>query len=525
VSSSYQVLARKWRPMRFADVKGQDHIVKTLRNAILSKRIAHSFLFSGSRGVGKTSVARILAKALCCLDPQDAEPCNKCVNCLEITNSSSIDIQEIDGASNNGVDAVREIRDNIIYPPVSAPYRIYIIDEVHMLSNSAFNALLKTLEEPPPHGIFIFATTEAHKIPQTIVSRCQRFDFRKLGVEDIYNTLNLIAKSENMNIVSQAMYLIAKEARGSVRDSLSILDQVVSFSGNDTSFEDVKSILGFVDRSIVYGIVKGITGNNPRDCVSLCRKIYSDAYDEKRIADSLIEVFRNMLFVKLNMGDMLVAELPDYEIKELKDVVKDISASDIEQWFYMANTLADDISRSINPYIMLEVGVLSMCNKPQSVLLQNLISDISGSEQKKNTNAVTVVPSPVISGPKGAGTLELSRLVGILNNRKPELAELLQRSNFLGIENETSVVFDYSNRPLDIQKFSENEKYLDEIQSTIYELTGKLYKIDIRDNLIMQRVGNNITSEKKKKEKLLDKDIVKEAIKIFNARVIEVKTE
>ncbi|MBN1113738.1 MAG: DNA polymerase III subunit gamma/tau, partial [Oligoflexia bacterium] len=324
--SSYQVLARKWRPMCFADVKGQDHVVRTIKNSILNNRLAHAYIFSGSRGIGKTSVARILAKAVCCEDPSDGEPCNKCRSCLEIISSSSIDVQEIDGASNNGVDSIRELRENIVYPPVSMKYKIYIIDEVHMLSNSAFNALLKTLEEPPPHGLFIFATTEPHKIPQTIVSRCQHFDFKKLGLEDIYQTLVSIVKQEDVEASSHALYSIAREARGSLRDSLSILDQVISFTGKKLEISDVKTILGFVDRSFVYEIARAIINNNPGECLKYCRTLFNEAYDEKRVIDTLVEIFRDLVFVSNGISGLLENELPDHEISELKQLVSGFSS-------------------------------------------------------------------------------------------------------------------------------------------------------------------------------------------------------
>ncbi len=228
---SYLVFARKWRPQFFSEVIGQKHVTKTLQNAISSERIGHAFLLTGSRGVGKTSVARILAKALNCKDGPATEPCNDCPACTGITNGSSVDVLEIDGASNTGVDDVRELRENARYLPAQSRRKIYIIDEVHMLSNSAFNALLKTLEEPPTHVVFIFATTEPHKIPETILSRCQRFDFRRIPLQEILNQLKKVVQKEGVQISEQSLLVLCREAEGSMRDAQSLLDQVISFAG------------------------------------------------------------------------------------------------------------------------------------------------------------------------------------------------------------------------------------------------------------------------------------------------------
>jgi len=230
---SYQVFARKWRPQVFEEVIGQEHITETLKNALLSDRLAHAYLFSGTRGVGKTSVARIFAKTLNCLNRHEGNPCNTCTKCTEITNGSSVDVQEIDGASNRGIDEIRNLRENIRYLPSSGTYRIYIIDEVHMLTLPAFNALLKTLEEPPEHVKFIFATTEAHKVPVTILSRCQRFDFKRIPIAKIEEQIKKIVQQEGITISDTSIAIISKEAEGSMRDAESLLDQVVSFAGKN----------------------------------------------------------------------------------------------------------------------------------------------------------------------------------------------------------------------------------------------------------------------------------------------------
>jgi DNA polymerase-3 subunit gamma/tau len=244
---SYQVLARKWRPQFFEDLVGQEHVSQTLKNAITSDRVHHAFLFTGARGVGKTSAARIFAKALNCQEGPTTKPCGVCPSCIEITKSQGIDVLEIDGASNTGVDDIRELRENIRYLPSQSRYKIFIIDEVHMLSINAFNALLKTLEEPPAHAKFIFATTEPHKIPITILSRCQRFDFKKIGLAPLQARLRYIVDQENIQIADSGLAVIARSGGGSMRDALSTLDQVIAFCGDQVGDDEIGSLLGLVD--------------------------------------------------------------------------------------------------------------------------------------------------------------------------------------------------------------------------------------------------------------------------------------
>lgn len=508
--SSYQVLARKWRPSRFEDVKGQDHVVKTLKNSIINNRLGSAYIFSGSRGVGKTSVARVLAKAICCPNQKDGEPCNECTSCLEITKGSAIDIQEIDGASNNGVDSIREIRENIMYPPVSSKYKIYIIDEVHMLSNSAFNALLKTLEEPPAHGFFIFATTEPHKIPQTIVSRCQSFDFKKLSIDDIVETISSIVEKEGISASKQALSSIAREAKGSLRDSLSILDQVISYAGKTFDQNEVQAILGFVDRNVVFDIVKGVLENDPKKCISLSKKLFNEAYDVEKISETMIEIFKELLFVKTGLSDFLSETLPDYELKELETMAPKASAVDIEQWFYMANKMAEDISRSSYAVLLFEVGLISMCNKPSNSSLEELINSI------KNVNIAT----PIAQVEKKNNNLDWHQVIQTISKRDLELSDILARGKFIGIHQGRTVVIDYSDSPETLSKIqSKKAEYLKLIQDTIHELCGNIYMLDIRSNVLMQRMA----SEELKKKALVEKDVVKKAISMFSAKVKKVK--
>src|SRR5512139_2944372 len=277
--TSYLVLARKWRPQLFEEVVGQQPITQTLQNAILKKRVAHAFLFTGARGVGKTSTARILAKALNCEKDLQTNPCNQCTNCQEITHGNSMDVIEIDGASNRGIDEIRELRENVRYTPAKSTYKIYIIDEVHMLTKEAFNALLKTLEEPPPHIIFIFATTEPHKIPATILSRCQRYDFKRIPFKEVIESLKRIMGEEGNEISPRGLLAIARESEGSLRDAQSLLDQVIAYSGTNIHDEDVAEVLGLIDRKMLSDTIEAIADKDVERCMKVIEQVYHFGYD------------------------------------------------------------------------------------------------------------------------------------------------------------------------------------------------------------------------------------------------------
>ncbi len=314
----YEVLARKWRPQLFADVVGQDHVTQTLHNAIQSERLAHAYLFVGPRGTGKTTTARILAKALNCQNRQGSEPCNECASCKEIVSGSSLDVIEIDGASNRGIGDVQELRDNVRYAPVRGPFKIYIIDEVHMLTREAFNAILKTLEEPPAHVKFFFATTEPQKVLTTILSRCQRFDLRRISVADITAQLQKICKAEEITISDDALLAISRGAEGGLRDAESALDQLVSFRGKTIEEADVLSVFGLISREQLEGLADGILTGDIPVILQAVAAIDSSGKDMQRVVLELLDHFRNLLIVMHAGKDLDAFDIPSAQTDLLK---------------------------------------------------------------------------------------------------------------------------------------------------------------------------------------------------------------
>ena len=378
---SYLVLARKWRPQVFEDVVGQEHVTRTLQNAIKTGRVAHAYLFTGARGVGKTSAARILAKALNCINGPTPVPCNICESCKEIAGGSSMDVFEIDGASNTGVDDIRELRENIKFPPIKGRYRIYIIDEVHMLSTNAFNALLKTLEEPPPHVIFVFATTDPQKIPVTILSRCQEFDFKRIPALLIQERLKEIAESEKIKITDRGLHIIAREADGGMRDAQSILDQVISFAGEDVSDEDVAKSLGVIDREVLKNVVKSIMERTPAGSIKVVERVYDYGYDVRLFCKNLLEYIRNLTVLKVIKDPGQLIDLPDGEIAELKTLSDGFSQDELQQLFAILSRGEEELKRSSSPRLSLEMTLIKMATLRPLIPVSELLERVKGLEE------------------------------------------------------------------------------------------------------------------------------------------------
>jgi DNA polymerase-3 subunit gamma/tau len=377
---SYVVLARKWRPQQFSDVLGQEHVTRTITNAINASRIAHAFLFSGPRGVGKTSAARILAKALCCEKEgkPTATPCGVCRQCVEITEGRSTDVFEIDAASHTGVDNVRDIIDNVRYLPSSARFKIYVIDEVHMLSTGAFNALLKTLEEPPLHVKFILATTDVHKVPVTILSRCQRYDFRRIPLAEIADRLSGILNKEGLDHDPSALSLIAREAEGSMRDAQSLLEQVLAFAdGRKLDGALVRESLGVVDGALIDRAFDALLDRRPGDVFAVASEVHDRGLDVKRFADALVEHARDLLGAKLVPDPATVLDRPKDEIQDLASRAKKVDAQTLERIFVELSKVVEDVGNSEHPRFSLEVGLATIAEKPLRVPVEDLLEKLA----------------------------------------------------------------------------------------------------------------------------------------------------
>jgi len=357
----YQVSARKHRPMAFAEVTGQAHVVKTLTNALTSGRTAHAYLFSGMRGVGKTTMARILAKALNCDKGPSPTPCLKCPSCLEIGAGTSFDVMEIDGASSNSVDDVREMRETIKTGPARGRYRVYIIDEVHMLSTAAFNALLKTLEEPPAHVVFVFATTEAHKIPQTILSRCQHFTFRRIPRREIIDTLQRVAKAEGITVDERSLGALARASDGSMRDALSLLDQSVAFSGKRVAADDLMTLLGSVPHELLRGVLDAVLAREAAGALRSLAAVQDYGCDVRQFSGELMEHVRNLLVAKVVADSDDLIELGPEEQSDIKVDAGRLSLDHIQDLFRVFLEAEDGIRTSQHPWYVVEMAVVKAC--------------------------------------------------------------------------------------------------------------------------------------------------------------------
>lgn len=363
---AYQVIARKWRPQAFSEVVFQDHVSKTIQNSIKQGRTSHAYLFSGPRGVGKTTMARILAKALNCVHGPTPEPCGVCENCIEIKQGNSFDVIEIDGASNNGVDNIRELRENVNFAPAKSKYKIYIIDEVHMVTTQAFNALLKTLEEPPPHIVFIFATTEIHKIPDTILSRCQKYFFKKIPIEIVVNHLAGIVKKEGYSISANALYPVARIADGSMRDAQSLLEQVISFSGLSTgdsteiSEQDALAILGVVPTESYIRLFNFVQSSDRKGIIDEVERIVSTGIDISRYSAGLVDSVRSLRLIRNGIDVQSLLGLSPDEINGLKSASSGFGDEELSRIFKLAAELVKNLRFSGNDRVYLEMTLLDM---------------------------------------------------------------------------------------------------------------------------------------------------------------------
>ena len=551
---SYLVIARKWRPGSFGDVVGQEHVTRTLVNAIKSERVAHAYLFTGARGVGKTSAARILAKALNCEKGPTTEPCNRCTICKEISGGTSVDVHEIDGASNTSVDDIRELKEGINYLPSSCRKKIYIIDEVHMLSTSAFNALLKTLEEPPDHVIFIFATTEPHKIPGTVMSRCQRFDFKRIPVKLIFERLKHIIEEEGVKISDKGLMIIAREADGGMRDAQSLLDQVISFSEDEISDDDVVDVLGVIDRTLIHETAMAVLKRDSRTCLDVVDRMFVYGWDVKEFGQELLEYFRNLAVVKATDGEPALVECSDDELALMKNSVEDLTQGDLHLFFDMMARGMEEVSRSLHPKISLEMLLLKMSTLGSLRNIDELISAVSSAPQgrvpevprhrnyavdlkKKNVEKVAVEspsePYTVPESPKKEDRKDWKGFVAFVRGKKGPLGAtfgaILEHAHLINLD-DSNIVFAPEN------DFS-REKVEDELKTLTdfsREYFGNEKTIKVQQLEEKVEVVNSVYEDRKKKESDRSRKLKKEAeshpmvtasLEIFNGEIKEIKAD
>ncbi|MEW6143638.1 MAG: DNA polymerase III subunit gamma/tau [Thermodesulfobacteriota bacterium] len=545
---SYLVLARKWRPQTFEDIVSQEFVTLSLKNAVSTGKIAHAFIFSGPRGVGKTSTARILAKALNCMNGPTPEPCSVCVFCKEIAEGKSLDVIEIDAASHTGVNDVREIIENVKYLPTSGKYKIYIIDEAHMLSQSAFNALLKTLEEPPPHVLFILATTEAHKIPVTILSRCQRYDFRKVPVEKIKEKLALITGEENINVAEETLYIVAREADGSMRDALSLMDQLLATFGSEIAHDDAVRILGVLDSTLLKAAVAGILGRDPKDCIETLGKAVEKGINPKRFAEDLLRTLRYALLLK-TCGKGVVTELSDEDKDEIMGITSGESVETLESLFNLTLEGAESIHRSFYPQMALEFMLIKLSTLERTVPIEIIIKRLetlsgslkSGEEPRtrvgeprgeyRHTRSKPEETTAAAPDSTGGQTQE--------NKTKPEaedigavLRHIKTRNAFMGTRLEQakdisveggSFRITFSD-PLNSLHFGKKETQ-NELMNYLKELYSGDLSIEIAEDSPAQTggTGSGKNDRNENKKKIQNDPALKDAIEIFGGRVVSVK--
>lgn len=485
---SYTALYRRLRPKNFQQVIGQDHIVKTLKNQIETNRISHAYLFCGTRGTGKTSTAKIFAKLLNCKEPINNSPCDKCSMCLSFNENRNLNIIEIDAASNNGVDDIREIREEVKYPPTDGKYKIYIIDEVHMLSIGAFNALLKTLEEPPSYVIFILATTDPHKIPVTILSRCQRFDFKRISNVDMVNTIKKYMEDENVNIDEDALYYIAKISDGAMRDALSILDQCISFYyGEKITLDKVLDIVGAVDDEIFFRFIDAIINFSSIDVLAIIDEIIQNGRDISQFVSDLINHIRNLIVATISTEDSKNLDISKENLERLKNQASKIDTQYLLKLINEFSIIQTNLKYAFDERIVLEAGCIKLCSAVAEEDISDIKEKIRFLEKKLEEETVKTVyvekPSTVEKKQVEVKPRELaisediktaidnySMLINKFNG--PEKAYLQQsmpknlEDRFLYIvTNETFV--------------SRLEKSKDRIEEALFELFNKKYEIKI----------------------------------------------
>ncbi|WP_303722757.1 DNA polymerase III subunit gamma/tau [Malonomonas rubra] len=549
---SYLVLARKWRPQLFDDLVGQEHVSQTLKNAITADRVHHAFLFTGARGVGKTSAARIFAKALNCQHGPTVEPCGVCPSCVEITAGQGVDVFEIDGASNTGVDDIRELRENIRYLPSNSRYKIFIIDEVHMLSINAFNALLKTLEEPPDHAKFIFATTEPHKIPITILSRCQRFDFRKISQPQVQGRLRYIIDHEQVQISDAGLAMIARSGGGSMRDALSTLDQVIAFCGERVSDEDLQNLLGLVSRRLLLDAIEAILERDAQRALLLLQKVDEHGHSFRQFCQQLVELVRALVIIKVAEQPGALLDYSESELQELRTLSAPANLDDLQRLLSTLIKTEADLALSNYPRLTMEMVLVKLASLPSGIEVAALVKKLEAVERKLAAGGMPqpvaarqpVVPAPqseappppsqeslgkkpeAPSAPDGnkswAGLVEFVR-----ERRRPRISALLEQSSLLRNELPRLQI----GMPARYYSLADGE-----MKEAIEDLAAEYYAEKVRvefkrvddqalapPSLHEERIQQETDRQKKLRENAAEHPMVKTALEVFGGQIEEIK--
>ena len=441
---SYTVLSLKWRPQLFSDLIGQDHVTKTLTNAFKKDRVAQGYILTGPRGVGKTTTARIIAKALNCAKSLDGVPCNNCNNCQEITDGRNLDVIEIDGASNRGIEEIRNIREQIKYTPMNAPYKIFIIDEVHMLTNQAFNALLRTLEEPPSHGKFILATTDIHKVPSTIISRCQRFDFNRITEASIRQRLKIIFKDEKIVVDDDSISAIARKSDGSMRDALSIMDQVIAYAGDSIKIDDVSTIIGLIPTDVFFNYSNAINEKDFSKMTKVLEMVKSTGLPLEDVAEGLSSHFRNLIISTVENSENLL-ELNDEHKNEYLSNAKKWNGKDLLRVINILNDLEYKLKHMSQPLIFFEMTSMKLMEMDSSVSISELLSKSENKNIKKKPKSSTIPESKTVTNEKKKLTI-----IKPENDKIEELNEIKNNSfniDYIRKEWESFIIMITKERP------------------------------------------------------------------------------
>jgi len=554
---AYLVLARKYRPQTFDEVVEQAHVTRTLINAIHHGRVAHAILFAGPRGTGKTTIARILAKAMNCQQGPTPHPCNTCRSCKEITTGNAADVFEIDGASNNSVDQVRELRENIKYMPAYSPFKIYIIDEVHMLSTPAFNALLKTLEEPPAHIMFMFATTEPHKIPVTILSRCQRYDLRRIRFESLTRHMADLCGREHIGIPEESLALVAREAGGSMRDALSLLDQVMTCSEGPVTHDQVLNILGVVDRRSLTDLADALLeGDVPRVLMAV-EAVHARGQDLKKIYMDLLMHLRNLIVIKVGDPSQPLVDLPESEIQLLGEQVQRYSAGALNQVFKMLYQEEVLVRLAAQPRLAIEMVLMQICQLKPALPVDELIghvealrqaivrggpkaifaqTPVSGERTTAQSSPASIAPSGDDSPAQGDPEPDVMALPANSNERKtawariltrigkrlPALAANLQQSSLLKADEKVFEI-EVKGNEFSINRAKRPEG-IQAVRDAVQDLCG------LSPEIVVRGISDDPTAKREKKlhedhlrQQALSHPMVSEAVDLFQGKVMDVK--